>query len=85
VRFSSTFAPTRRHLRDVAAGEPDRAGAGFATPSGPIRAVLPPPVNKDWTFPMGDIPALGAHTTSILTELGRTPDDLAALHADGVI
>ncbi|MBL7486981.1 CoA transferase [Frankia sp. AgB1.9] len=56
-----------------------------ATPSGPIRAVLPPPVNKDWTFPMGDIPALGAHTASILTELGHTPDDLAALHADGVI
>ncbi|WP_007509748.1 MULTISPECIES: CaiB/BaiF CoA transferase family protein [Pseudofrankia] len=56
-----------------------------SSPAGPIRAVLPPPVNKDWTFPMGDIPALGAHTASILTELGRTPDDLAALRAGGVI
>ncbi|ONH33410.1 CaiB/BaiF CoA transferase family protein [Pseudofrankia asymbiotica] len=56
-----------------------------SSPAGPVRAVLPPPVNKDWDFPMGDIPALGAHTTSILTELGRTADDLAALRADGVI
>ncbi|WP_397428881.1 CaiB/BaiF CoA transferase family protein [Pseudofrankia sp. BMG5.37] len=56
-----------------------------SSPAGPVRAVLPPPVNKDWAFPMGDIPALGAHTESILTELGRTPDDLAALRAGGVI
>ena len=56
-----------------------------ASPAGPIRAVLPPPVNKDWDFPMGGIPGLGAHTASILTELGRTADDLDALRADGVI
>jgi crotonobetainyl-CoA:carnitine CoA-transferase CaiB-like acyl-CoA transferase len=56
-----------------------------SSPAGPVRAVLPPPVNKDWAFPMGDIPALGAQTESILAELGRTPDDLASLRADGVI
>jgi itaconate CoA-transferase len=53
--------------------------------AGPVRALLPPPVNKDWDFPMGDIPALGAHTEAILRELGRSTEDVAALRADGVI
>ncbi|WP_307875437.1 CaiB/BaiF CoA-transferase family protein [Frankia nepalensis] len=56
-----------------------------ASPAGPVRAVLPPPVNKDWAFPMGEIPAVGQHNEAILRELGRSPDEIAALRADGVI
>ena len=56
-----------------------------ATPKGDIPALRPPPVISDFEQPMGAVPALGEHTDAVLTELGVTAEQLAALRADGVI
>lgn len=34
---------------------------------------------------MDPVPAVGEHTEAILTELGRTGEEIAALRADGVV
>lgn len=55
------------------------------TPVGPLKALLPP-----ITLPggneaqMGDVPALGAHTETLLRAVGMTDDEIAALRRDGV-
>jgi itaconate CoA-transferase len=52
---------------------------------GPLRA-LRPPVEIEGVEPvMGDVPALGQHTTSILGELGVDRDTIAAWKSEGVI
>ncbi|MCM3882097.1 CaiB/BaiF CoA-transferase family protein [Frankia sp. R82] len=56
-----------------------------ATPAGPWRAPLPPPITPDWALPMGPVPALGEHTEAVLAEVGLTADDIAQLRADRVI
>lgn len=56
-----------------------------ATPKGDIRALRPPPVISDFEQPMGAIPGLGEHTDAVLTEIGVSAEELAALRADGVI
>jgi itaconate CoA-transferase len=55
------------------------------SPKGGIPALLPPPVISGYEAPMGAIPGLGQHTDAVLTELGLTATELAALRADGVI
>ncbi|HEX3811956.1 MAG TPA: CoA transferase, partial [Mycobacteriales bacterium] len=50
------------------------------TPVGPITALLPPIVNGHQP-PMGAVPALGAHTESVLTELGLDAEEIAHLSA----
>ena len=55
------------------------------TPSGPVPALLPPPVIAGFDPPMGAIPALGAHTDAVLAELGLTEAEIAALHERGVV
>jgi formyl-CoA transferase len=34
---------------------------------------------------MDPVPSVGEHTDAILAELGRSPDEIAALRADAVI
>jgi itaconate CoA-transferase len=52
---------------------------------GPLRA-LPPPAAMEGVAPvMGDIPALGQHTSAILQELGFAPDVVAAWKREAVI
>ncbi|GLY67977.1 dehydratase [Amycolatopsis taiwanensis] len=56
-----------------------------ATPSGTVRAVLPPMTFRDVELPMGDIPELGAHTDRVLDELGIDIDTRNRLAASGVV
>ena len=56
-----------------------------ASPAGPLRA-LSPPVQLDELEPvMGPVPALGAHTDAILTELDFGRDQIAAWRREGTI
>ncbi len=74
-------------VRDMAElwGHPQLAARGrwqeVGSPAGPLPA-LRAPTGGDRMDP---IPALGAHTDAILAELGRTPDQIAALRAAGAI
>jgi crotonobetainyl-CoA:carnitine CoA-transferase CaiB-like acyl-CoA transferase len=49
------------------------------TPAGPVRAMLPPFTFTDQEAAMGDVPAVGQHTESVLTEIGFTQDRIAAM------
>jgi crotonobetainyl-CoA:carnitine CoA-transferase CaiB-like acyl-CoA transferase len=55
------------------------------SPAGPLRALLPPITLPGGTEPrMGDVPALGEHTSAVLRAVGMTDDEIAALRRDGV-
>jgi itaconate CoA-transferase len=57
--------------------------AEVGSPAGPLRA-LPSPISLGGATPaLGPVPAVGEHTDAILTELGLTADEIAALHASG--
>ena len=55
------------------------------TPTGPIPALLPPGDTDAFAPRMDAVPGLGQHTDSILAELGRASDQIAALHAAGAV
>ncbi|HEY1610640.1 MAG TPA: CaiB/BaiF CoA-transferase family protein, partial [Paraburkholderia sp.] len=55
------------------------------TPAGPVRALLPPFTFTDVEAAMGDVPALGQHTDSVLSELGYAQTEIQALHAAGAV
>jgi len=55
------------------------------TPTGPIPALLPPGDTDAFAPRMDAVPGLGQHTDSILAELGRTSDQIAALHTAGAV
>ncbi len=46
--------------------------------AGEIPALLPPATFEDGEAPMGDVPALGRHTRTLLNEFGADADDLIA-------
>ncbi|MEV0238511.1 CaiB/BaiF CoA-transferase family protein [Streptomyces sp. NPDC050674] len=50
-----------------------------------VEALLPPADLAGVPARMDPVPAVGEHTEAILTELGRTPEEVAALRADGVV
>jgi itaconate CoA-transferase len=57
----------------------------IGSPSGPLRALIPP-VRMEGVEPrMGDVPSLGQHTDAILREMGITGDTIAAWRAEGAI
>lgn len=55
------------------------------SPGGPVTALLPPPVISGFDPPMGAVPALGAHTGSVLAELGVDDVEIARLSEHGAI
>ena len=57
----------------------------IGTPAGPIPALLPPGGSDAYSPSMGDVPALGQHTDSILAELGWSAPEIAALRQAGAI
>ncbi|WP_328979565.1 CaiB/BaiF CoA-transferase family protein [Streptomyces canus] len=57
-----------------------------AVPGGAtVEALLPPADLAGLPARMDPVPAVGEHTEAILTELGRSGDDIAALRADAVV
>jgi itaconate CoA-transferase len=55
------------------------------TPNGSVRALLPPFTFTDAEAAMGAVPGLGQHTDAVLTELGYSATEIAALHAAGAL
>ena len=55
------------------------------TPGGPARALLPPITFSESDPVMEAVPAVGEHTDQVLTELGFTQPEIAALHNRGVV
>ena len=55
------------------------------TERGAIQALLPPAVIDGYEAPMGAVPALGQHTDAVLTEIGVTAEEIAALREQGII
>lgn len=55
------------------------------SPGGPVRSILPPWSIEGTEPVMGDIPAPGQHTDTILAEIGFNPDDIAGLRAEHAI
>lgn len=55
------------------------------SPGGPIQALKPPASLGGIEPRMDAVPALGAHTDSILTSLGRSAEDIAALRTSGIL
>lgn len=51
------------------------------SPAGPIPALLPPGKNDAFEYQMGAVPSVGAHSESILLELGYDVQRIAALRA----
>jgi hypothetical protein len=44
------------------------------SPVGPVPALLPPALARDWTAVTGRVPALGADTEAIRAEVSRPRD-----------
>ncbi len=55
------------------------------TENGPVRALLPPFQFTDFEAVMGDVTSVGQHTDQVLTELGYTAPEIAALHTSGAV
>ncbi|GGS79331.1 CaiB/BaiF CoA transferase family protein [Streptomyces violaceus] len=59
--------------------------AEVAVPGATVEALLPPADLAGLPARMDPVPAVGEHTRAILTELGRTDEEVSALRADGVV
>ncbi|MFJ8713668.1 CaiB/BaiF CoA transferase family protein [Streptomyces violaceus] len=59
--------------------------AEVAVPGAAVEALLPPADLAGLPARMDPVPAVGEHTRAILTELGRTDEEVSALRADGVV
>ncbi len=54
-------------------------------PGSSFDSLLPPVITDGWEYRMDPVPALGAHTTTLLTELGYTEDEIETLRASKAI
>jgi itaconate CoA-transferase len=57
----------------------------IGTPNGAIAAMLPPGINDSYDYRMDPVPAVGEHTDAILTEMGLSSTEIAALRTQGAI
>ncbi|GAA4283513.1 CaiB/BaiF CoA-transferase family protein [Brevibacterium daeguense] len=55
------------------------------TPVGEIEMLLPPVTMSGVEYRMDPVPAVGEHTDSLLSELGRTPEQIAQLRHTGAV
>ncbi|MEU8803110.1 CaiB/BaiF CoA-transferase family protein [Spirillospora sp. NPDC048819] len=55
------------------------------SPAGPLASLLPPLITPAWRTPLDDVPGLGEHTATILTELGFTPEAQDDLRQAGAL
>jgi len=55
------------------------------TGAGPIPALWPPGMPRDWDPRMDAVPTLGQHTEAILAEFGYDAAAVSALHAEGAV
>ena len=55
------------------------------TSAGPVPALLPPASNTDFSPRMDRVPALGEHSSAILSQLGYAPDAIEQLQQSGII
>ena len=55
------------------------------TPTGPVRALVPPVTFEGLEYKMRSIPAAGEHTGDILGELGYESGEIESLRARGVV
>jgi crotonobetainyl-CoA:carnitine CoA-transferase CaiB-like acyl-CoA transferase len=53
------------------------------SPAGPLASLLPPFVSEGWPVPLRAVPALGQHTSAILTELGLSAAEQDSLKGAG--
>jgi len=86
--FSGVWAPALRpiEVRDHAQVHANGYLAAGANTSGDDYLLPAPPVQfGEPVGPAGPAPELGQHTEEILLELGRSWDDIAALHASGAL
>ena len=56
-----------------------------AVPGGTMQALRPPAELAGLEPVMGPVPALGEHTDAILSELGRSAERIAEMHATGIV
>ncbi len=74
---------------DGVAAHPQLAARGrwreVGTSAGPVKALLPPANVDGVDYAMGDVPALGQHTDSVLAWLGYGPAEITAMRAQGAI
>lgn len=55
------------------------------SPVGPLKAILPPFIMEGFEPRMDPIPAAGQHTDAVLSEIGFSATEIAALHGQGAI
>jgi itaconate CoA-transferase len=53
--------------------------------AGPLASLLPPFTSAGWDTPLHPVPALGEHTSAILTELGLSGDEQRRLRDAGAV
>jgi formyl-CoA transferase len=82
-------AHARVNSMQQAIDHPSRSGRDrwreVASPAGAVQALIPPVTLGGVEPRMDPVPAIGAHTASILTELGRSTHEIEALTRDGVV